>query len=279
MIMKTLVQLSDPHIKAPGSLAYGRVDTAAYLARAVAAVMRLDPAPTAVVVSGDLCDFGRADEYAHLRSLLAPLACPVHLLPGNHDDRRELRRAFADHAYLQRPGDEAGWFDYAVDLGGLRLVVADTIVPGQSHGELCAGRLAALAARLDADASTPTIVAMHHPPFATGIRHMDAIGLLQGADALADLIRRRPQVEAIVCGHLHRSIQRRWAGTLALTSPSTAHQVCFDLRDEGPSAWALEPPGFMVHAWSYVPGIVSHVVPVGEFDGPHPFHAAGALID
>src|SRR5689334_4091044 len=118
-MQKILVQLSDTHIRLPGQLAYRRVDTSAYLARAVAAVKRLPQAADAVVVTGDLTDFGRLDEYAQLRALLAPLPCPVYLMPGNHDDGAALRRAFPDHPELQQNADldRVCWW---VDVGGLR---------------------------------------------------------------------------------------------------------------------------------------------------------------
>src|ERR1035441_4629240 len=121
-----LVQLSDTHIRLPGQLAYRRVDTSTFLAQAVATVLALPQAPSAVVVTGDLTDSGRPAEYAQLRALLAPLACPIYLLPGNHDDRGELRRAFAEHDYLRQSDDT--FLQYAVDLGGLRLVAVDTTV-------------------------------------------------------------------------------------------------------------------------------------------------------
>ena len=102
---RLLVQLSDTHIREPGRPAYGRVDTSALLAQAVAAVVALPQPASAVVVTGDLTDFGRAAEYAQLRWLLAPLACPLYLLPGNHDDRDGLRSAFPELAHLR---DSAG---------------------------------------------------------------------------------------------------------------------------------------------------------------------------
>ncbi|MDE2395213.1 MAG: phosphodiesterase [Burkholderiales bacterium] len=271
----SLVQLSDPHIKAPGEIAYGRVDTAAYLREAVAAVGRLRQPPRAVVVTGDLADFGRAAEYEQLRSLLEPLACTVYLMPGNHDDREALRQAFPEHAYLQGGGH---WIQYAVDLGGARLVAADTVVSGQPHGELCAERLQQIDELLAREPRTPTLLALHHPPFETLIGHMDEIGL-RGAEALAEVVRRHPQVERVICGHLHRSIQARWAGTIALTAPSTAHQVALDLTPDADSAFMMEPPGFLVHAWGGGAPLVSHLMPVGSFDGPYPFHDENGLID
>ncbi len=274
---KHLVQLSDTHIRLPGQLAYRRVDTSAFLAQAVAAVQAMAQAPTAVVVTGDLTDFGRAGEYAQLRALLAPLACPVYLMPGNHDDRVELRRAFPEHHWMQTSGD--AFLQYAVDLGGLRLVALDTAVTKAPHGELGAAHLAWLDAALAEDPTTPTIVAMHHPPFATFIGHMDEIGLQTGARELAAVIERHPRVERIVCGHLHRSIQARYAGTIAMTAPSTAHAVAFDLAPDAASEFAMQPPGFLVHAWSPTRHVVSHLEFSGAFDGPYPFYEEGSLID
>ena len=78
-----LAQITDTHIKAQRKLAYGIVDTAAFLERCVTHVLQLPQRPDVVVMTGDLVDYGRADEYALLRELLAPLPMPLYLLPGN----------------------------------------------------------------------------------------------------------------------------------------------------------------------------------------------------
>ena len=122
------------------------------------------------------------------------------------------------------------------------------------------------------------MIAMHHPPFQTLIGHMDAIGLSQGAPELEALVAQHPNVERIICGHLHRSIQVRFGGTLAMTVPSPAHQVCLDLAPDAASQWTLEPPGFVLHALSGS-GLVSHTVASGSYDGPFPFHDGDQLID
>ena len=46
-----LAQITDTHIKLPGKRAYGRVDTAGFLAKAVAHLNALDPAPDAVAMT------------------------------------------------------------------------------------------------------------------------------------------------------------------------------------------------------------------------------------
>ncbi|CAN7282820.1 phosphodiesterase [Variovorax paradoxus] len=275
-----LVQLTDLHIREPGRLAYGRIDTAPYLERAVQSVLRLPQQPDAVVITGDLSDFGRAAEYEHLARLLAPLTMPVYLMPGNHDERGQLRRSFPGHAYLAAGVGSAGFVQYSVRVGALRLLTLDTCVPGASHGELCSERLAWLEEQLDACRGEPVVIAMHHPPFRTLIGHMDEIGLLQGAEALEALVARHRNVERVICGHLHRAIDVRFGGSIASTSPAPAHQVCLDLSPDAASAWTLEPPGFKIHAWSARDGrLVTHLAASGTFEGPFPFHDNGALID
>ena len=140
MPMKTLLaQLTDLHIREPGKLAYGRLDTAPNLRAAVQAINAFPQRPNAVVLTGDLTDFGRAAEFAHLSELLAPLTMPLYLLPGNHDDRAQMRRCFSHHPYL---GDDE-FVQYTVSLGdhGLHLIAVDTVEPGASFGRLCAKRL------------------------------------------------------------------------------------------------------------------------------------------
>lgn len=271
----SLLQLSDLHIREPGRLAYGRISTAPYLVQAVASILRLPQQPDAVVITGDLTDFGRAAEYDHLRELLAPLAMPVYLMPGNHDDRAQLRQSFPGHTYL---GNEE-FVQYSVAIGGLQLIALDTVVPGASEGSLCEERLAWLARELETHRGQPVVIAMHHPPFKTLIGHMDDIGLLSGAAELEALVSGYPNVERILCGHLHRAIQVRFGGTIAATVPSPAHQVRLDLALDAASAWVLEPPGFGLHVLPDGGRLVSHTVASGQYEGPFPFHEGSALID
>lgn len=268
-----IAQISDLHIKPEGELAYRVVDTAPYLERTVAWLNGLDPQPDAVLATGDLVDAGSPVEYARLRELLRPLRAPAFLIPGNHDRREPLREAFPDHTYLPR----GEFLHYTVERFPLRLIGLDTTVPGRESGELCARRLKWLDERLSEGHDRPTLLFMHHPPFDTGIAHMDRIGLA-GAAAFAELVRRRPQVERAVCGHIHRAIQIRWAGTVASVAPSTAHQVVLDLKPDGASAFALEPPGVQLLYWRPGTGLIGHLGYPGAYPGPYPFRDAGGRL-
>eukprot|EP01037_Dinobryon_pediforme_P017511 gene17511-17711_t len=262
-----LVQLTDLHVRPTGLPAYRTAETNMLTERALRAVRNLPTKPDAIVISGDLTDNGLESEYAVLAEMLHRLIqTPVYVIPGNHDRRENLKSTLA-----HLPGITANpdFVQYAIEDHDIRLVMLDTVIPGSSAGELCEKRLAWLEQTLEAAPNKPTIVVMHHPPFACGIRHMDRINLLNAADFTA-IIAKHPQVKRILCGHHHRPINASLAHTIASIGPSVAHQVEFVLGDE-PGMWNLEPAAFQVLVTQPQDGIVAHTVYVESFPGPFPF--------
>ena len=271
-----LAHITDTHIVSPGRLFRCPVqgtaadaerlsiefDTAPYLARAVARLNTLVPRPDIVALTGDLVDHGEPEEYAHLRALLAPLAMPVFVIAGNHDQREPLRAAFGGEGYLP----QEGFLQYTVEDWPLRLVALDTTIPGQHGGTLCDERLGWLDRTLAMQPARPTAILMHHPPFATGITYMDNYGL-DNATGLAEVVGRHPQVERILCGHLHRAIDRRFAGTVAGTAPSTAHQIRLNLVPDARISFIFEPPGYQLHLWEAETGLVTHTAVFDDWSG------------
>ena len=262
-----IAQISDPHVVAQGHRYYDIVDTNAFLARAIAHLNALDPRPDVVVATGDLVSKGTGEEYAALREILSDLAIPIHVIPGNHDDREALRCAFADHPYLPHDGDS---LHYVIEEFPLRLIGLDTVVSGSNAGALGHAQLSWLEQRLAEAPGRPTILLMHHPPFPTGIAHMDA-STCSGADGLASIVSRFSNVERILCGHVHRAIQVRWADTVACSAPGTAYHVALNLGHDDPGEFTLEPPACLLHVWLDGVGLVSHVSYIGDFEGPYRF--------
>lgn len=254
-----LCQISDPHLVARGTLAYGRVDTATMLERAVRKIRALPRAPDAVVATGDLTDGATAEEYGLLAELLAPLAMPVYLAIGNHDDRDALRRAFPRHRHLH---GEDGFVQYVIDDFAVRLVVLDTLIPGAPGGELCGRRLRWLDRTLQAS-DRPTIIAQHHPPLVTGLTVMDRMTLKDPA-AEAAVVARHPQVERIISGHYHRTAHARFGGTIASICPSVAHQLLLNLVPDADIGFAFEPSAFQLHLWNGAE-VVTHTQLVEDF--------------
>lgn len=217
-----------------------RVDPSAGLRRAVESLGALGDDLDLVIATGDLVNDGRPDQYDRLSELLAPVRVPVVVVPGNHDDRTELR------ARYDLPGgsrDEP--LDRVIDHGDIRLVCLDTNIPGRHDGRLTLGQLEWLDQALGDDPSRRTIVVQHHPPFPSGIDSMDRYRLAD-PDAEAEVIGRHPQVAALVAGHYHRTITCRFAGTVAFACPSTAVQLAARLGP-GPTHYVAEPSALALH--------------------------------
>lgn len=271
-----IAQITDTHIKAGGRLAYRKVDSAAKLADCVAHLNAMNPRPDMALLTGDLVDFGKPEEYAVLREILAPLRMPMYAIPGNHDERAAFRAAFAADGYLPRDGD---FCHYAIEDYPVRLIGLDTTVPGEPGGNLCPDRLAWLDARLAEAPERPTVLFMHHPPFLTGIANMDWQNCRNG-DALGALVERHRQVFRVLCGHVHRPIHLHWHGVTASIAPSPSHSCAFDLNSDAPHDFVLEPPTCAVHYWRADTGLISHLTFIGDYGGRFPFYdAAGKLID
>jgi 3',5'-cyclic-AMP phosphodiesterase len=267
-----IAQISDLHIKSPGELAYRQVDTAAALTRLIVQLKNLRPRPAIVVATGDLVDGASEAEYAHLDRLLAPLDLPLAAIPGNHDNRDLVRRLFGGQRYAQ----PSGAANLHLALEALDLFLLDSSVPGRPYGHLDGATLSWLDASLASSEHRPGLVFLHHPPFVTGITHMDRQNL-QNARDLAAVVASHPRVRLIAAGHVHRAVATIFAGVAATICPAPNHAVALDLLDVHGPVFHTEPPAFQLHVWFAGGGfgqLVTHQVPIGGFGGPYPFFDA-----
>jgi 3',5'-cyclic-AMP phosphodiesterase len=252
-----IAQITDCHVVEHGELLADRVDTAGALNTAIDHLHAMSPRPDVVLATGDLVNDGRPAQYQQLASILARLEIPVHVVPGNHDDRDELRGRFPD---LPDGQASEGRLDHVIDGYPVRLVGLDTTVPGEHGGRISAAQMSWLDQVLSADPDRPTLVFQHHPPFVTGIDWMDEVGL-SGRELEAATIARHPNVLGVVCGHVHRPITAAFGGTVASCWPSTGAQVALAL-DGGRYRYVDDAAAVAVHRWHPVDGFVSHLSPV-----------------
>ena len=262
----TIAQITDLHITTDRD-PENRARNAARLESVLAAIHALRPRPAAIIASGDLVDIGDPEEYAALATILAGAEIPLHLTVGNHDRRQPFLDAFAG-AYART--DSNGFVQYAVDVGELRLVVCDSLEEGVDEAGFCPARAAWLSETLDAAPDRPTVVVIHHPPILSGIQWMDprpdADWIMRLEAALAD----RPQVRAVICGHVHRACQGVLAGRVVSVSAATALQLTLNLTPvdrrvaDGRQILIGEPPGFTLLTWTGGALITHHCV-AGDF--------------
>jgi len=256
-----IAQISDCHVVDPGNPFADRFDSAAALRSAVETINALELQPDIVLGTGDLVNDGTSAQYDHLAESLAMLRAPFVPMPGNHDDRSELRRRYS-HALPT--GAMTDPIDIVVDDHDVVIVAVDTTIPGSHEGTLSDVQLDWLDDQLGS-IDRPVVVAQHHPPMASGVGQMDTMCGFDRGRAEAEVIARHTHVEAVICGHLHRSFQCRFAGTIAVVCPSTAGQLALELGGGG-TRYTAEPTGFLLHHWRPGVGLMSHMVPVGDYE-------------
>jgi 3',5'-cyclic AMP phosphodiesterase CpdA len=234
------VILTDTHFLERGRTNY-TIDPAKRLEAAIETINRDHSDIAFVMISGDLAHWGQIEAYANLKSTLAQLQAPVLLMMGNHDRRAPFREVFPD-----ADRDPNGFVQSLRIFDAATIVTLDTLdEDGPTHaGVLCPKRMSFLEAALrEAPLDRPLLLFQHHPPFATGLPHMDRIMLRNGAEE-ADLISRIRRPDFLFMGHVHRPINGTWNGIPFHIQRALAHQVAFDLETPDRIPGTLEPPDY-----------------------------------
>jgi len=245
-----IAQISDTHILArPSDQAEGTA-RAENLRRCVADINR--QGVDAVIHTGDSVHNGMPEEYAHLREILANLKSPLFLIPGNRDRHGALRATFNHLSYLPKNGD---YLHYVIEDYPIRLVALDSVATEERKGVFCAQRIAWLEETLAREPDRPTILFIHHPPFDMAWHnYVGGYRSPQDAKNLAAVVSRHPQIERLLCGHVHILHHEIWGGTVATTMPS----IAVDLR-KGVDAAVEAAPLYLLHFVSGEDSLVSHI--------------------
>lgn len=261
--MTAILQISDTHIVPKGALVSGRLDTADSLARLVDRINnvreqigRID----ALLITGDLSDDGSSESYDRFNSLIAPLDLPTYVIPGNHDAREPMRAAFPDHLPTSGP------LNWIQKVGEVHVIGLDTLVEGKGLGTLSGQSLTFLQDALAKTENKPVLIAMHHPPFSSGIAFMDKIGLTN-QNAFRDILAEYTSTMRIVCGHIHSTMMTDVAGHVAISAPSPCSSFAFDCRPDAPVGYMTDEDGCLLHR----AGAGFQTIRIGPVTGSGPF--------
>ena len=218
----------------------------------------MTPLPDLLLVTGDIADNGDDREsYLRFREATADLPFRVCPVMGNHDNRAIFREIFPETP------EADGFVQYTVEDLPVRIVVLDTLQTGRHGGGFDEVRARWLEARLAEAPERPTLLVLHHPPIATGLSWMTENPEARWVRKLRPIVEANRQIVAMVCGHLHRPIVTRWAGTVLAVCPSTAPQVALDMERMDAEAPDNRPmivadrPYFALHHWNG-DGLITH---------------------
>jgi 3',5'-cyclic-AMP phosphodiesterase len=254
-----IAQISDTHVELDTPDAERRLHD---FARTIADINALDPAPDMIVHTGDIVHNGRADEYAQAVAVLAKAQAPVYVLPGNKDDRANLRAAFSKECYLAS-GSE--FIDYAIDDLPVRLIALDTLSPGKGRGDFRSEQAEHLVELIETDSRKPIAVFTHHPAFEVTVGpdrfHFDSA---ESMARLRDVLSRCERIAAVFSGHVHRAA----AGAIGRIPASVVPCIATTLRKgDYPRAMKARPV-YHLHRFDPACGFVSASRVVGTGESP-----------
>jgi 3',5'-cyclic AMP phosphodiesterase CpdA len=227
----TFLHLSDLHLAPSGQLVHG-IDPLLQMQRVIERIRTLDVVPAFVVVSGDLTDDGSDESYQVFKALLREIGnghVPVLLALGNHDDRSAFHRVVLG----QEDADGGRPYCHGQTIEGLRIVVLDSVIPGETAGALGEKQLAWLDEELRSPAPRGTLIVLHHPCRLAGPAHHYPDFIVRDAAALEAIVgRHRGQIVGVLAGHSHQANAAPVAGTLHATAPAVLVQLDFFAGDD-----------------------------------------------
>lgn len=209
------------------------VDTASTFKQVVKLAHEQHGAPDFYLLTGDLSQDETEQSYQRFAESAKELLGPAYYLPGNHDIRPLMEKAFAAHGMPFHA-------DTDFVCGDWQIVLLDTQVQGEVHGHLSEVELHRLDAALSKHPDKHALVALHHHPVPIGSNWIDQIKVDNG-DNFLSVIDKHPQVRAVLCGHIHQEFEKTRRDVLYLGTPSTCVQ--FKPRTEGFAIDAI-PPGY-----------------------------------
>ncbi len=178
----TIAHISDPHVGSPHFVPN-------LMSRVITELNELEP--DVVVCTGDLTMEGFRQEFKNWAEYQKRLEAPVHTVAGNHDARN------VGYVHFEELVGPRNW---SVDVGGVRIVGADSTEPDLNEGQIGRERYAWIREQFDHDARLKVFALHHHllPVPGTG-RERNIVS--DAGDLLEVLI--TAGVNIVLCGHKH----------------------------------------------------------------------------
>ena len=163
---------------------------------AIAEIRELDP--DAVLVKGDLTNLGTPDEYAAFLAAYEQLGPRMRHVRGNHDAMIDPTMALEGAPYT-------------IDVGGVTLLVIDTVLPGSERGQITREQIGILGEVASATSGAVLVFGHHHLwDLDAAERSVAYFGVNpDDTEAFGEAVLAHENVVGYFAGHTHRNRVRR----------------------------------------------------------------------
>lgn len=226
--MQKFIQITDCHLFATDEGKLLGMDTQASLEAVMDKIHSEQDNYDFYLCTGDLSQDGSIESYQYLKDLLDKDGKEQFWIPGNHDYRPNMLEVVSENKEMLPVIKKGNW----------QFILMDSQVPGSVFGNFSQGQLDMLESALEADASTHTLITMHHHPKPMGCKWLDT-QQIRNSQALLDIIAKYDNVRVVLWGHVHQDSDNMVEGVRFISTPSTCVQFTpessdFDVDKEGP---------------------------------------------
>jgi len=210
----TILQLTDLHILPTSQDTMAGINTEQAFRELLKNIIRRHSDIDHILITGDLVQQPDLQCYRRIAEILEDAPCPVTCLPGNHDDLAQMQQVF-NHPFLncQRSINHQNW----------QIICLNSQREGSQNGHLRNQELTYLNRQLEQFSDLHTLIAVHHPPVATGSAWMDQM-MIDNHPSFFSLLTHFPQVKGIICGHIHQILTANQQNIPIFGCPSTCFQ-------------------------------------------------------
>jgi Icc protein len=214
MSSKRLIQITDCHLgPLTGEVLLGlNTDESLHDVLALIAAQESDIAY--LVCTGDIASAGHEACYKRFVQIIQQyFVAPLAWLPGNHDSTTIMA-----NLHLPYPPESR-----AIVQGNWLILLLDSVVPSQVHGNFEPSELAYLEQMLTANPDKHIIIMFHHQPVHVGSAWIDQY-ILRNAEDFFAIIDQHTHVKAVVWGHVHQEFMCMRNDVALIATPSTCVQ-------------------------------------------------------
>lgn len=181
-----------------------------------------------LTITGDLSEDGTESSYQLLSKLLTNLLDKVIIIPGNHDNHKNLKLVFRKNLIKK------------VDLENISLHFLDSTAPDVIHGEFTNKEIDDLKQLINTE-EKDSLVFLHHHPYLTGLNWLDRYNL-KNHEYFIEEIAKNKKVKGIFHGHIHGDFVNKNFPAPIFSCPATS--FTFEKRED--SEYIRDEHGFNI---------------------------------